>query len=441
MRVFCPHAVEAAHDMDTLYPDGNQPVNPPIFGIPLEVAQDHELSDGAVLLFGEVYGLVRTYGVCTALDPHFQERRGKSRSTIQAQIKELRDRGYVYVITDKHTRREIRVPQRLMGSKDGDKNCPGNRKDGKVPCPGNRKDTAEYPENGEDAVRSPENETPHCPENATGGCPENKTHKTPESEDEESKSPDSESGNFRNSISEDKRQKAHDTWELFKSNAENGSVREYEGLMARCPGREECFDIGVLSARKAQDGGTLQMPVPYIRAVIDRHLKDDKGAAQAFWTEMRRGYETPAQRREIDDRERRLAAEKAAHMAPPPPVVSALLTGAVQGMPQDQDLQTRIKRPASRPSARRDADRPAACVRGPSRPYEGHARGFQATGRRSQPNGRCSSRVGARPGGQAAAFVPSGLSGLDQGRKNLQEDVTMSGALATLGGFDSRRHD
>ncbi len=100
--------------MDTSYPDRGVSVKPHCLEIPLEVAQDHELSDGAILLFGEIYGLICKYGNCVALDPHFMGRRDKGKSTIQAQIKELKMREHIFVETNKHSERKIFVASRYL---------------------------------------------------------------------------------------------------------------------------------------------------------------------------------------------------------------------------------------------------------------------------------------------------------------------------------------
>ena len=78
----------------------------------------------------------------------------------------------------------------------------------------------------------------------------------------------------------------------------------------------------MLSTKKKRDEGVgvLGSATAYMRSVIVRQLPFDREAVQVELEDMRRNYETPAQRQEIEARERRLAAEKAAHQAPPPPL-------------------------------------------------------------------------------------------------------------------------
>lgn len=134
--------------MNKLYPDGALSVKSIYLEIPLEVAQDPELSDAAVLMFGEIYRLQAANGICNAGDEYFMTRRRKSKSTIQALIKELRLRGHITVQTNRHNARTMSVSERY---------------------------TANFPENRKGAPNFPENRTPTFQK--TG----NSTHKTPES--------------------------------------------------------------------------------------------------------------------------------------------------------------------------------------------------------------------------------------------------------------------
>lgn len=154
--------------MSQSYHDGTPPVKSPCLQIPLEVSQDSELSDAAILLFGEIFGLQLAYGQCIAKDEHFMERRRKSRSSIQAQLKELRLRGHITAQT-RFKDRVLIVAERYMP-------CPENLKDTVSTCPENRNGAhPACPENRNELDESPGNETEPVQ------FPGNSTHKTPES--------------------------------------------------------------------------------------------------------------------------------------------------------------------------------------------------------------------------------------------------------------------
>ncbi len=245
-------------------------------------------------------------------------------------LAELEDLGIIRVLGDGHNR-HIRVAENMGVSKDG------NHDKSDMVANGNHDKSDRDADDNHDG-----NGNVPAGNHAKNGRDSRACVGFSEYQKEFKETESTQSRNFRNSISDAERQKAQETWEIFRVHKANGSLKEFEGLLLRCLGRRDCFDLGVLSARKAQDAKKLGAPIALIRNVIDKHLPKDKDAVLSLLDEMTRSYETPAQRREIDARERRLAAEKTANQAPPPARVEAFLHGATKPMPDSNDAHTRI---------------------------------------------------------------------------------------------------
>ena len=241
----------------------------PYLSIPLEVAQDENLSDGAVLLFGEVYGLQRICGHCVASDAHFQARRGKGRSTIQRQITELSGRGHLYVVNDGKGRRELRVAERYLGGKD---------REGR-PESGNT--AGQSPENGADpGARCLEIEKAAVP-----ACLKSETHKTPESEiknQEKKTTPSLSSGvvpSIHLSPEEETRVKAA---VRLLDDARNEADYRSLFLQASERGRLDAWEVAVATTHKARltSGKMQKAPIAYFRTVLRRSWDTDKDYLQ-----------------------------------------------------------------------------------------------------------------------------------------------------------------
>ena len=260
----------------------------PYLSIPLEVAQDPDLSDGAVLLFGEVYGLCRAYGQCFASDGHFQARRGKSRSTIQRQITELSGRGHLYTVKDTNARRGMRVAERYLGGKD---------------C-------AAVPENGNDGDQRPKNETvpgdqrPKNENDAMTSRPKNEAHKTPESElknPEKRTTPSLSSGvAFSVKLSPEQERMVKTAVQLL-DDARNKATYTSLFIQASERGRLDAWDIALASTLKARlkSGEMDSAPIAYFRQVLteswklDRDVLRKKGQRQEK-AQARDAYREPA---------------------------------------------------------------------------------------------------------------------------------------------------
>lgn len=242
----------------------------PYLSIPLEVAQDENLSDGAVLLFGEVYGLQRAHGQCVASDAHFQSRRGKGRSTVQRHIGELSDRGHLYVVNDSKGRRELRVAERYLGGKE----------------------RADRPENGNAAGQCLENgagvrATRPEIENATvPACPKIETYKTPESKikNQEKRTTLSLSSGVVPSIhfSPDEEKRIKSVVRLLDDARNEGDYRSLF-LQASERGRLDAWEVAIATTQKAKltSGKMQKAPIAYFRTVLRRSWDTDKGYLQA----------------------------------------------------------------------------------------------------------------------------------------------------------------
>ena len=248
----------------------------PYLSIPLEVAQDEYLSDGAILLFGEVYGLQRVCGHCFASDAHFQARRGKGRSTIQRQITELSGRGHLYVVNDGKGRRELRVAERYLSGKD----------------------RASRPENGNEAGRCPENRAgtrARCLEIENGAvptCPKNETNKTPESKTknpEKRTTPSLSSRVVPLQLSPDEEKQVMSAVRLL-DDARNEADYRSLFLQASERGRLDAWEVAVASTQRARlrSGKMQKAPIAYFRTVLmrswdmDRHYLQVKSRAAAL---------------------------------------------------------------------------------------------------------------------------------------------------------------
>jgi len=240
----------------------------PYLSIPLEVAQDENLSDGAILLFGEVYGLQRICGHCVASDAHFQARRGKGRSTIQRQITELSGRGHLYVVNDGKGRRELRVAERYLGGKD---------REGR-PESGNT--AGQSPENGADpGTRYLEIENTTVP-----ARPKIETHKTPESRiknQEKRTTPSLSSGVVPFQLSPDEEKRVKSVAQLL-DDARNEA--DYRSLFLQASGRRrlDAWEVAVASTQKARltSGKMRKSPIAYFRTVLMRCWGMDKDYLQ-----------------------------------------------------------------------------------------------------------------------------------------------------------------
>jgi len=240
----------------------------PYLSIPLEVAQDENLSDGAILLFGEVYGLQRICGHCVASDAHFQARRGKGRSTIQRQITELSGRGHLYVVNDGKGRRELRVAERYLGGKD---------REGR-PESGNT--AGQSPENGADpGTRCLEIENTTVP-----ARPKIETHKTPESRiknQEKRTTPSLSSGVVPFQLSPDEEKRVKSVAQLL-DDARNEA--DYRSLFLQASGRRrlDAWEVAVASTQKARltSGKMRKSPIAYFRTVLMRCWGMDKDYLQ-----------------------------------------------------------------------------------------------------------------------------------------------------------------
>jgi len=239
------------------------PAAPPCayLSIPLEVAQDHVLSDGAMLLFGELYGLCRAYDQCFASDAHFQSRRGKGRSTIQRQISELSERGYMYVVEGDKGRRELRVAERYFGGKD----------------------RAGVPEN-----ETQEGRCPKIEKNVASPRPVFGTHKTPESENkhqEERTTPSLSSGvAFSLKLAPEQEERVRATV-CTLGDGRNAAVYASLLLQATERGRLDAWDVALASTKCARlkSGNMQKAPIAYFRKVLteswllDRDFLRDQG--------------------------------------------------------------------------------------------------------------------------------------------------------------------
>ena len=234
----------------------------PYISIPLEVAQDSSLSDGAILLFGEIYGIQRAYGRCFASDAHFQTRRGKGRSTIQRQIMELCAKGHLLTFTDGVKRRELRVAEQYLGGKDRGK-CPENETVGHRPpvdgCPENEKKSSIPCLINEKATASP--------------CPKNGAHKTPESKiknQEKKTTPSPSSGvvlDFKLSAEQDKQLGA-----AIRVVVDGRNETDYKSLFLQASerGRLDAWEMALNSTQKARlkSGHMKSPPIAYFRKVL-----------------------------------------------------------------------------------------------------------------------------------------------------------------------------
>ena len=237
----------------------------PYVSIPLEVTQDHILSDGAVLLFGEVYGLCRAYGQCIASDAHFQFRRSKGRSTIQRQITELSERGHLYVVNDGQGRRALRVAERYLGGKDRAGRPENETQEGHRPKIGTAQSVACL-EIGKSVA------SPH---------PENGTHKTPESENknqEKRTTPSLSSGvSFSVKLSAEQEEQVRFAVRAL-SDERNAAVYSSLLLQATERGRLDAWDVALASTQDARlkSGHMQKAAVAYFRKVLTESWKLDR---------------------------------------------------------------------------------------------------------------------------------------------------------------------
>ena len=236
--------------------------------IPLEVAQDENLSDGAILLFGEVYGLQRICGQCFASDAHFQARRGKGRSTIQRQITELSKCGHLYVVNDGKSRRELRVAERYLGGKD---------REGR---PENGNAAGQCLENGA-GVRLPRPEIENV---AVPACPKIETHKTLESKtknQEKRTTPSLSSRVVSLQLSPDEEKQVKSAVRLL-DDARNEADYRSLFLQASERGRLDAWEVAVATTQKARltSGKMRKAPIAYFRTVLRRSWDTDKDHLQ-----------------------------------------------------------------------------------------------------------------------------------------------------------------
>ena len=253
-----------------MIPHKNQMPPPcPYLSIPLEVAQDENLSDGAILLFGEVYGLCRASRQCFASDAHFMARRHKGRSTIQRQITELSGRGHLYVVSDDRGRRELRVAERYLGGKD------------RADRPENENAAGQCLENG-DGVRLPRPEIENV---AVPACPKIETHKTLESRSKnpgKRTTPSLSSGvvpSIHFSPDEEKRIKS-----VVRLLDDARNEADYRSLFLQASerGRLDAWEVALASTHKARltSGKMRKAPIAYFRAVLMRSWEADKDYLQ-----------------------------------------------------------------------------------------------------------------------------------------------------------------
>jgi len=301
------------------------------------LARRRDVSKGAREVFAWVMALALVHGVDNPTTPWLAEATGDGPRQVARALAELEDLSTLRVLGDGHNRR-LRIAEHMVPAKDGGGNHDrydmeaARNHDENVNVPGgnhNHDENVNVPGGNHDRSSNvPDGNHDKNVKDSRGRVGLSESQK-------ESKSPDSGTPSlaFSKTLSEEGRRKAQETWELFLANDKNGSVREYEGLLSRCAGREECFDLGVVEAKTAQDGKTLQIPVAYIRHIITTHLQQDKDAVLFALEQAQSEYETPAQHQEINARERQAAADKAAHSAPPVPKVAEMLSGLALGMP------------------------------------------------------------------------------------------------------------
>ncbi len=237
----------------------------PYMTIPLEVAQDDKLTDGAVLLFGEVYGLCRAYGQCFASDTHFQSRRSKGRSTIQRQFTELSARGHLYIIKDANGRRELRVAERYLSGKD----------------------RAGLPENETPSGRCAKNGTGHLlerPDNENAFVdvrPKNEIYKTPDSDlknKEKKTTPNLSSGvDFSVKLSPEQQERV---WCIVRALSDERNAAGYASLLLQATerGRLDAWDVALASTNVARfkSGHMEKAPIAYFRKVLTESWKLDR---------------------------------------------------------------------------------------------------------------------------------------------------------------------
>lgn len=77
--------------------------------IPANVRYDDELKPAEILMFGEISALTRNTGYCWASNDYFKKFLGVTDRTVQRYIRNLKDRGHIYVVhPDNSTRRIYR---------------------------------------------------------------------------------------------------------------------------------------------------------------------------------------------------------------------------------------------------------------------------------------------------------------------------------------------
>ena len=301
------------------------------------LARRKNVSKGAREVFAWIMALAFVHGIDNPTTPWLAEATGDGPRQVARALAELEDLGTLRVLGDGHNRR-LKIAEHMVPAKDG----VGNHDRYDTVAAWNLDENVIVPGDSHDRNSSvPDGNDDRNGRVAVGNHDENvrdSRGRVGISESQkEFKSPDSETPSlvFPQKLCQEERKKAQETWELFQGHPKNGSVREYEGLLLRCTkiGREECFDIAVLQARMSQDKKTLEIPIAYIRRIITTHLLQDRDAVLCDLEQAHHEYETPAQRQEIDARERQAAADKAAHSAPPAPKVAEMMSGLSLGMP------------------------------------------------------------------------------------------------------------
>ncbi|MDO4775429.1 MAG: helix-turn-helix domain-containing protein [Aerococcaceae bacterium] len=81
--------------------------------IPRKITEDRGLSDGEKLLYGEIHGLTKQKGYCYALNQHFANVLGASKSTIKRRLQALEDKGYIIRQTTIDENRQV-VERRIF---------------------------------------------------------------------------------------------------------------------------------------------------------------------------------------------------------------------------------------------------------------------------------------------------------------------------------------
>ena len=302
----------------------------PYLRIPLEVDQD-ELSDGAKLLFGDIFGLESRYGKCNAGDDHFQKRRKKGRSSIQRLLGELEERGHIRIITDKHSRREIRVAQRYLPSKDAS----DTQDSPDLNFLENEKDAEECLENEKDNLNFLKNETPNSP-----NFLKNETHKTQESylknqEFEITKTPES-CRSISNLLSDEGKAKVT----AFAETVKSSRIGEVESLLISAieRGREDAWDAAAevtaydVALGDSRPQGRVKDPLAWFRGILRRYWEIDRTLLEETISDWRLKQNPQAQHKNADW-DSHLAREKAAHNGPVAATVKEMVSKTAKPMP------------------------------------------------------------------------------------------------------------